>query len=111
MAPRRSHPGARAGGAVKLSAPRELAAYTLDGHDDLVILEWPEPRAETPAGLTSAEQGVLALLREGLSNAEIAARRGRSVRTIANQVASIFAKCGVRSRSELFARTASQARG
>jgi DNA-binding NarL/FixJ family response regulator len=37
---------------------------------------------------------------EGLSNSEIATARQTSVRTVANQVASILRKVGVRSRSE-----------
>jgi DNA-binding NarL/FixJ family response regulator len=37
----------------------------------------------------------------GLSNADIAGRRGTAVRTIANQVASIYRKLQVRSRLEL----------
>lgn len=42
-----------------------------------------------------------------LSNAEIAERRGTSPRTVANQVASLFRKLGVASRSELRALVAS----
>ena len=44
----------------------------------------------------------------GRSNGEIAAARGRSVRTIANQVAAIFRKLGVGSRLELARRLGSQ---
>jgi DNA-binding CsgD family transcriptional regulator len=51
--------------------------------------------------LTAAEGEVLAMVCEGLSNAEIATRRGRSVRTIANQVASILAKTGATSRRQV----------
>jgi DNA-binding NarL/FixJ family response regulator len=51
---------------------------------------------------------VLALLERGLSNAEIARSRGRSPRTVANQVAKIFEKLGVSSRSELYARRAAR---
>lgn len=64
-----------------------------------------EPLPEAPS-LTEAERGVLALLLEGLSNAEIAKRRKTSVRTVANQVASLFKKHGVSSRSELAAKIA-----
>jgi DNA-binding CsgD family transcriptional regulator len=39
----------------------------------------------------------------GLSNAEVAIRRGTSPRTIANQLASVLRKLGVGSRYELAA--------
>jgi DNA-binding NarL/FixJ family response regulator len=56
------------------------------------------------AGLTPSEREVLAHLFEGLSNAGIARLRGRSVRTVANQVASIYRKLGVGSRLQLVSR-------
>ncbi len=55
------------------------------------------------APLTEAEAAVMALVLEGHSNAEIAKRRNVAVRTIANQLASLFKKKGVRSRAELTA--------
>ena len=51
-----------------------------------------------PAGLTRAEQQVLALLAQDLRNAEIAARIHRSVRTVDHHVAAVLAKLGVDSR-------------
>lgn len=51
--------------------------------------------------LTPAERAVLEMIVEACSNAEIARRRRTSVRTVANQVASIFRKHGVASRGEL----------
>lgn len=63
---------------------------------------------ETPApripGLTAAERDVARLAAADLSNAEIAARRGVSARTVANQLASIFRKLKLGSRVELIAR-------
>ena len=100
----RARPGARTPSApARIPPPAGLVAWRLDGQDDVALLEWPTSAPATPEGLTAAERDVLALVREGLSNAEIALRRGRSVRTVANQIASIFAKSGVRSRAELFA--------
>jgi DNA-binding CsgD family transcriptional regulator len=65
-----------------------------------------DPRADTDeTSLTAAEHEILALLRQGLSNADIAAQRGRSVRTIANQVASLLEKTRQPSRRALIART------
>ncbi|HZO17327.1 MAG TPA: LuxR C-terminal-related transcriptional regulator [Polyangiaceae bacterium] len=51
--------------------------------------------------LSRAEREVALLIAEGLTNAEIAQRRRRSERTVANQIARIFEKLGIGSRSEL----------
>lgn len=50
------------------------------------------------SSLTDAERAVLALLAEGRTNEEIAHTRGVAVRTVANQVASVLAKTGQKSR-------------
>jgi len=60
-----------------------------------------EVAATWRAALSDAERAVVAELLRGQSNREIAARRGRSVRTIVNQIASAFDKLGVHSRREL----------
>lgn len=52
--------------------------------------------------LTPSERDVLSLVRQGLSNQEIAERRSRSVRTVANQVAAVLKKTGAPSRRALF---------
>ena len=59
-----------------------------------------------PAELTVAEQKVLALLAQGLRNAEIAARIHRSVRTVDHHVAAVMAKLGVDSRQAAVLRAA-----
>lgn len=51
-----------------------------------------------PAGLTAAESQVLALMAQGLRNADIAARLHRSVRTVDHHVAAVLAKLAVDSR-------------
>jgi DNA-binding CsgD family transcriptional regulator len=56
-----------------------------------------------PASFSRAEREVARALVEGSSNASIAAERGTSVRTVANQVASLFRKMDVRSRGEFIA--------
>ncbi|HET9819713.1 MAG TPA: AAA family ATPase [Rhodanobacteraceae bacterium] len=56
-----------------------------------------------PLGLTPREAEVLRLLCEGLSNAGIAARLHRSVRTVDHHLAAILAKLGVSSRTEAVA--------
>src|SRR5262245_36406460 len=91
---------------------------TIDPPDDLqaslvrlgsrpyVLLNFTLRSAARPLRLTPAERtGAVALL-EGLSNAEIACLRGSASRTVANQIAAIYRKLGVRSRAELAARWA-----
>lgn len=61
-----------------------------------------DPRAAFPAvDLTEAERAILDLLQQGLSNDEIARHRSRSLRTIANQVASLLRKTNSPSRRAL----------
>lgn len=55
------------------------------------------------ATLTEAEREIWELVREGLGNEAIAARRGRSVRTIANQVSGLLRKLDVTGRRALAA--------
>lgn len=86
--------------AVRLSA----------GGSHVLVLSFPirrEPacgaQAPREARLTNAEREVVTLAATGLRDAEIAARRGRSARTIANQLRAAFAKLGISSRRELLA--------
>ncbi len=55
-----------------------------------------------PLSLTHSERDVLSLVQQGFSNQDIALRRGRSVRTIANQVASLLRKTGAPGRRALY---------
>lgn len=67
------------------------------------MVSFPISRSPQWKDLTAAEEEVVELVLEGLSNAQIAQRRGTRERTVANQLASIFRKVGVSSRSELAA--------
>ena len=61
------------------------------------------PRAATranPAGLTDRQLDVLALLREGLTNAEIAKRLVLSVKTVDHHVSAVLDKLGVDNRHD-----------
>lgn len=51
--------------------------------------------------LSPCEVEIARYLLRGLTLAEVAARRGRAVRTVANQVASMYRKLGISSRAEL----------
>lgn len=79
----------------------EIAERT-DVADGIVVIATPRA-AHAPDKLTAAERAVMQDLVEGRSNAEIAARRGSSVRTVAKQVASVLRKASVGSRAELVA--------
>jgi len=72
--------------------------------EDFVVLSFAIPR-DKPRDLSPAESRVAVLVALGRSNAEIAKMRGASVRTVANQVASLFRKLGVHSRLELLTST------
>ena len=53
------------------------------------------------SGLTAAEQRVAALVAEGRTNREVAAALFLGERTVASHLTHIYAKLGVRSRTEL----------
>jgi DNA-binding CsgD family transcriptional regulator len=74
------------------------------GGAEYAVLHFPLAPTPSVAGLTEAERDVAESLLAGRSNAEIARLRGTSVRTVANQVASLLRKAGVSSRAEFVAR-------
>jgi DNA-binding NarL/FixJ family response regulator len=59
--------------------------------------------AEDP-GISPAEQRVLAVLRSGASNREIAATLYLSVRTVESHISSLLGKTGCRNRTQLVLR-------
>jgi DNA-binding NarL/FixJ family response regulator len=66
-----------------------------------LVVSFRVPSTNWQSLLTGTEQEIAREVLSGLSNAEIARKRGTAVRTIANQVASIYRKLQVRSRLEL----------
>lgn len=102
--------GTKRASSLPASAPRpderdpavRVIRLLSDGHAYAVIRIAIAPNL--PPSLTAAEREVATLVVSGLSNAAIAARRKTSVRTVANQLRSIFAKLGVGSRRQLCSR-------
>jgi DNA-binding CsgD family transcriptional regulator len=85
--------GARAAAAI---VAQRLRALGVQG-----VRRGPRPAtAANPAGLTSRQVEVLALLATGLTDAEIATRMVLSDRTVSKHVEAIFRKLGVRNRVE-----------
>jgi len=103
---------AKAARSRTLRPPRGLVVEKLEGFgDDLVVLSWSAPELAKPDGLSSAESEILGLIVQGASNATIAKTRKTSVRTVANQVASLLRKTGAASRYELIRRFAGGGHG
>jgi DNA-binding NarL/FixJ family response regulator len=76
---------------------------TVEGTEYAVLAVPRRGIAGVAVHLTSAQRDVLAMVVEGWPNETIAARRKTSVRTVANQLRTIYAKLGVGSRVELAA--------
>jgi DNA-binding NarL/FixJ family response regulator len=85
-----------------LPAPRGLSARRVEMEgEELLVLSFPLPVLRAPGCLTEAERAVALAAANGASTAEIAKARGRSPRTIAHQLDSIYEKLGVKNRLEL----------
>jgi DNA-binding CsgD family transcriptional regulator len=91
-------------------AAREAIASALEAFETLGAANWAEKaRAEVgriggrtrQEGLTAAERRVAALVAEGRTNQEVAAALFLGERTVASHLTRIYAKLGVRSRTEL----------
>jgi DNA-binding CsgD family transcriptional regulator len=96
---------------------RETIEAALDGFEQLGAAIWiDKARAELGRiggraredGLTAAERRVALLVAEGRTNQEAAAALFLSERTVASHLTSIYAKLGVRSRTELARRLADE---
>jgi DNA-binding CsgD family transcriptional regulator len=89
---------------VRGSAAAQLAVSAIESAGTAyVLVSWSMSKPSNWHLLTRAELEVASALLDGGTNQQIAAARGSSVRTVANQVASIFRKLGVGSRGELAA--------
>jgi len=87
-----------------IGAPVGIRATRLSVRgDEFAVLTFPLRTSTVRLALTRAERAVFNAILAGKSNARIAAERKTSVRTVANQVASIFRTAKVSSRVELAA--------
>lgn len=96
-------------GRQKRSA-RDAIQAALDGFHELGAASWAEKAQgelgriggrRREEGLTAAERRVAALVAEGRTNREVAAALFLTERTVASHLSHIYAKLGVRSRTEL----------
>jgi DNA-binding CsgD family transcriptional regulator len=98
-----SHHGTVADAPGSPSSPHGAEVFDVEvGGEPFVVLSLPLD-TWMPACLSPSEREVALAVLGGLSNVEIARRRGTSSRTVANQLASIYRKVGVSSRSGLTA--------
>lgn len=72
-----------------------------NGAQQCRVISLARPELRLASALTAAEYHVLCRLVEGLSYAQIAAERGTTTRTVANQVASLFRRLHVSGRGQL----------
>jgi DNA-binding NarL/FixJ family response regulator len=84
-------------GAVRAAA---AGATVTDERVSKPLMERWRSKRPTTGRLTPRETDVLRLLVKGSSNKEIAATLGVGLRTVEGYVSNVFAKCGVRSRTE-----------
>lgn len=84
--------------------PRLAVDFMTLGGAEYAVLHFRLNALGSLPGLTEAEREIADSLLAGRPNAEIARLRRTSVRTVANQVAALLRKAGVRSRAEFVAR-------
>ncbi len=89
-------------------AVRELQADAADGRLDPIATDAvlaaaghrvSRTRAGGPAGLTTRESDVLALLAQGMPNKGIARELGISPKTVSNHIEHVYSKLGVSNRT------------
>jgi DNA-binding NarL/FixJ family response regulator len=66
----------------------------------------PRGRRDSPVGLSPQELAIARVVASGATNREVAAELVVSVKTVEHHLTAVYAKLGVRSRTELAARMA-----
>jgi DNA-binding CsgD family transcriptional regulator len=109
--PRRRRPGPL-GGWVAEHGPLRVVTFSIRS-DEFVVISLPEEAGCVPEfanqrrgvvgqeRLTGAERDIVRLALSGLSNRAMAEKRATSPSTVANQLAAIYKKLGLSSRSQL----------
>jgi DNA-binding CsgD family transcriptional regulator len=72
-----------------------------EGADADLVISMPRLESAVAEKLSPAERSVARMLVEGSSHAKMGEARGRSQRTIANQLGAVFSKLGVSGRMEV----------
>jgi DNA-binding CsgD family transcriptional regulator len=83
---------------------RRLTIGRLGGDANTLMMTERRSHADGVGGLTARERELLALVDEGLSNAEIAARLWIAPGTVRKHLDNVYAKLGVRNRTAALAR-------
>jgi DNA-binding CsgD family transcriptional regulator len=78
----------------------EAAIGRLPDGTPVLVLSFPLPGCDHVPGLTAAERDIGSRLLRGETTDDIACARSSSVRTLANQLAALYRKLGVSSRSD-----------
>src|SRR5204863_1321761 len=86
--------------AVEAVARGEAALDPAIQHHVLAAVSAPQEAGEAPDDLTPREIEVLALIAEGLTNAEIAERLVVSAATVKSHINHLFGKAGLRDRAQ-----------
>jgi len=103
VSPRRIPPVLTSLARASMGQPAEEARITiLDGADGThAVLSLDRPELRLADKVSPAEYAVVGLLLEGLSYQEIAVVRNTSMRTVANQISSVFRQLAISGRTEL----------
>jgi DNA-binding NarL/FixJ family response regulator len=89
----------------------ESVAQIHSASETQTLLSVERPDRQVGCRLTTTEFQVLVDIVDGFTHAEVAHRRGKSIRTIANQLASVFHKLRVSGKGSLLALLARESQG